>query len=174
MRFVIMVREKNNALAENKEALFQAFIQAWEQNWRADEEGHEHQAMKELWEWSRKWEHTAIAGAICGFMEGGERRRARGAVFDRIAIVLTVVLLEKIGMTEAAAKKQAAERFCTSLRNVQYHVAQLGAPCRQMVDFAIAEIAKRGAGWADPPYSFGPQLTQEEIRKLNEITFREK
>jgi hypothetical protein len=159
-----MTKEKNSTLTkEDKEAL--ALM------WRAEEEGHEQQAMEELFEWSRKWKHTDIAGSICGLMgEGGDRRRARGPAFDGVGIVLTVVFLEKMGMTEAAAKKEARKRYCADLRNVQLYVARFGPTVRAMLDFAVTNLV---TGWEHNP-SAGPRLTQEEIRKLNEITFREK
>jgi hypothetical protein len=168
-----MATKRNNTLTEgDKEARVQTYMQALELVRRGKEEGHERQALTELREWYEKWVHTYTAGVIRDFIlkEDGQRR-ARGSAFDWMAVVITVVLLEKIGATEPAAKKQAAERFCTSLRNVQLYTAQYGAAVRQMVDITVTDF--RGAGWEHNP-SFGLRLTQEEIRKLNEITFREK
>jgi hypothetical protein len=138
-------------------------VQKWELAKRAHEEGHEQQAQKELLEWYRKWKHTDIAGAICNFVIGD--RQPRGRAFDVPAIVITVILLEKIGMTEAAAKKQAAERFHTTLRNVQSYIARNGTEARQFADLMLAE------GVQEWPQEW--RLTPEEKQKLNEIT-REK
>jgi hypothetical protein len=142
--------------------------QKWGLLKRAHEEDHEQQAQKELLEWYRKWKHTNIAEAVCNFVVGD--RRSRGRAFDVPAIVITVVLLEKIGMTEAAAKKQAAERFHTTLRNVQSYVARDGAEARQLADLMLAEGVKTSGKWPN----FSPAcLTPEEEQKLDDIT-REK
>jgi hypothetical protein len=155
-----MAREKRSISAED-------VVQRMELLKRAEEEDHEQQAQKELLGWYRKWKHTDIAEAIRNFMAGD--RRSRGRAFDVPAIVSTVVLLEKIGMTEAAAKKQAAERFHTTLRNVQSYIAREGAEARQVVDLALAEVR---AGRKMPSVS-PSRLTPEEEQKLNEIA-REK
>jgi hypothetical protein len=129
------------------------------------------QATKELFEWYQKWGHTQLGEAINNIMSG--RRRPRGAAFNVASIMVTVALLEKIGMTGAAAKKQAAERFHTTLRNVQLHVRRGGASlARQLLDLAMADFTNRGAGvdWANLPDA---RLTPEERQKLDEIT-REK
>jgi hypothetical protein len=156
-----MAKEKRSISAEE-------VVQKWELSKRAREEDHERQAEKELLEWARKWRHTDISQTICDHMAGN--RRPRGRAFDAPAIVMTVVLLEKIGMTEAAAKKQAAERFHTTLRNVQSYIVWGGTEARQLVDLTLTEAAKTGGKWSD---LLPARFTPEEKQKLDEIT-REK
>jgi hypothetical protein len=141
-------------------------VQKWELVKRAHEEDHEQQAEKELLEWARKWRHTDIADTIIDHM-GGYGRRSRGRAFDAPAIVVTVVLLEKIGMTKAAAKKQAAERFHTTLRNVQSYIARDGAEARQLADLMLAGARKTSGEWLDLSPA---RLTPKEKQKLDEIT----
>jgi hypothetical protein len=152
-----MAKEKRSISAED-------VVQKWELLKRAREEDHEQQAQKELQEWYRKWKHTHIAETICNFMIGDPR--PRGRAFNATAIVTTVVLLEKIGMTEAAAKKQTAERFHTTLRNVQSYIARDGAEARQLVDLMLADV-KMSGNW--PPRREWARLTPEEEQKLGEL-----
>jgi hypothetical protein len=177
-----MAKKGNSTLAENGGETLMTFIQAMElmsQRWETAalkgpaDARHEHQAMRELFEWSRKWEHTDISKAICSVMEEGKRRRARGPAFDQIAIALTVVVLEKIGTKPATAKKEVATRFHTTLRNVQGYVAKLGATpeLRQIVDVTVTGWIQEGM-YATPPM-LGLRLTQEEMQKLNELTQEE-
>jgi hypothetical protein len=157
-----MAKQKHSISAEET-------VQRWELRKRAYEEDHEQQAGKELLEWARKWKHTDIADTIINYMAGKDRQ-SRGRAFNAPAIMMTVVLLEKIGMTEAAAKKQAAERFHTTLRNVQSYVARDGAEARQLADLMLAEGVKTSGKWPN----FSPAcLTPEEEQKLDDIT-REK
>jgi hypothetical protein len=154
-----MAKEKPSISAED-------VVQKWELIKRAHEEDHEQQAGKELQEWARKWRHTDIAETIIDHMVGGSRR-SRGRAFDEPAIVITVILLEKIGMTEAAAKKQAAERFHTTLRNVQSYIARDGTEARQLADLMLADVGEGASNFLPA------RLTPEERQKLDEIT-REK
>jgi hypothetical protein len=157
-----MAKQKHSISAEET-------VQRWELRRRAYEEDHEQQAGKELLEWARKWKHTDIADTIIDHMAGKDRQ-SRGRAFDAPAIMMTVVLLEKIGMTEAAAKKQAAERFHTTLRNVQSYIARDGIEIRQLTDLLLAEVVKTSGKCPDLP---GTRLTPEEKQKLDEI-IREK
>jgi hypothetical protein len=75
-------------------------------------------------------------------------------------------------MTEAAAKKQAAERFHTTLRNVQSYIARDGTEARQLLDLTLAEVVKTGGKWIGP-WTSPARLTPEEEQKLDEVT-REK
>jgi|SRR6516225_224669 hypothetical protein len=160
-----MAKKKNSALTDNEKRRIQRHV---ELSKRARAEGHEHQALKELFEWSKKWEHTHIAQSISNIMQVDTGRQPRGPAFDISGIVQAVVLLEKIGMTTPAAKKLVAERFCTSVRNVELYLKQRGAITRQIINLSLSDDK---AVWESMPRF---RLTEEEVRKLNEITFREK
>src|SRR5262249_9629941 len=170
---VAMTRKKNNTLTADKESL----IPIVERARRAAHEGHEQQAMKELSEWFEKWGHTKIGETIENIMSNfimrndPGQRRPRGRAFDMESIVLTVVALEKIGTATPTAKKQVADRFCTTVRNVELYLKKFGAAFRQIFNLIAADDSLGGLDW---DHMTRLRLTQEEVRKLNEITFREK
>jgi len=87
-KVVIMAKEKNTTLTEDAETL----IQKLEQAKRYFQEGHEQQAMKELFEWLEKWKHTNIGETIDNIMS--DKRRPRSPAFDKSSIVLAAVFLE--------------------------------------------------------------------------------
>ena len=87
--------------------------------------------------------------------------------------MLTVVLLEKIGTATPTAKKQVADRFGTTVRNVELYLKEFGAAARQIFNLIVADNSWVGFNW-DHTHMARLRITQEEVRKLNEITFREK
>src|SRR5262249_6196948 len=101
-----MAKKKDNTLTWGEESL----IQIVERARRAADERYDQEATKELFEWLKKWEHTEIGEAIKNIMRDhlGQRRqrRPRGPAFDKGSIVVTVVILEKIGTATPTAKKQ--------------------------------------------------------------------
>jgi hypothetical protein len=164
-----MTKEKNSTLTPNEEV-----IRAIELASQYYDEGHEEQAVKELIKWCEKWEHTDIGCAIDDFLIEKycpEWRRPRGPAFDARLILTAVALLEKINST-AVAKNLAADRFCTTVRNVETYLKKHGAAIRQIVDHNIECSLKEGAESFVP--EAGLRLTEEEIRKINEVIFREK
>jgi len=168
-----MAKKKDNTLTWGEESL----IQIVERARRAADERYDQEATKELFEWLKKWEHTEIGEAIKNIMRDhlGQRRqrRPRGPAFDKVSIVLTVVLLEKIGTATPTAKKQVADRFGTTVRNVELYLKEFGAAARQIFNLIVADDRWVGFNW-DHNHMARLRITQEEVRKLNEITFREK
>ena len=164
-----MAKEQNGTSTPNEEV-----IRALELASRYYDEGHEEQAKKELIKWCKKWEHTDIGCSINDFMierDYPEWRRPRGRAFDVVSILTAVALLEKINRTPVA-KKVVADRFGTTVRNVETYLKKHGAAIRQIVNHNIEFGLREGAE------SFVPEaklrLTQEEMRKTNEAIFREK
>src|SRR5262249_40617704 len=139
---VTMAKKKNNTLKGDEESL----IQIVERARRAADVGHEQEAAKELSDWFKKWEHTEIRKSIKDIIMRNDpgQRRPRGPAFDKVSIVLTVVLLEKIGTATPTAKKQVADRFGTTVRNVELYLKKLGAPARQIFSLIAADDSLGG------------------------------
>jgi hypothetical protein len=133
-------------------------------------------AEKELDEWRIKWAGTPIVDRVFAAVSPAKRKR-RGhpgkpdpAV---LGVLLTVVGLEKCGMSLAAAKKEAANRHCLNLRSVQgyYNKSIARGRGREYAEMAISSAATDGR-WRWIAHS--GRLRDEEIRKLKERNcFRE-
>jgi len=193
-----MANEKSNTSTENDAAR----IRRWfELKKRAREEGHERQALEGLCQWFDKWDHTDLAQRLLddlGLTRDAGRRQPRGPAFDVLGIVQAVVLLEKIGVTTPAAKKLVAERFCTTVRNVEIYVKKHGAATRQIIDLSLIDddglwdgidrfrlteeerlkligaVSGLTLERVRKLLAAASGLTLEEFRKLVEITLREK
>ena len=165
---------KKKAIAKSGEELAQML----ERYKRYCEENHEQQAANELGQWQIKWQHTQIGRILNGALGdlhnelmGGGRRRPRGPAFPDSQIVLAVTLLEKIGIAPPAAKKIVADRFCTTVRNVELYLQELGVVTRNFCNLVAARGIKEAFGWNALAHL---RLTKEEVQKLNEVIFREK
>jgi len=159
-----MAKKKNSTVLTEEE-----LIQRHDLYERSRRESHELLAERELYAWYKKWEHTNVGRAINNFMSGD--KQTRGRAFDKMAILWAVTLLEKIGIKTPAAKKLVADRFCTSLRNVDLYLKEDGGRRHQVVNIIIPRLEEE----IDLGYMTDTlRLTQEEARKINETIFREK